>query len=562
MRTFSIQTLGCKVNQYESEQVAAYLRAHGLRESAGTEQAELRIINTCSVTVQAASQSRQSVRRATRLPVLSGHDTSYGTATGCVLPKAEITFSNAAKPRVIVIGCWATSDKPAAAALEGVDAVLTHQDNLAAEFDRLLSLWNSPDRRSQDRTSVTCPPTSHVGDDSAQRLMDAENKEESISAAAGSHPVANKPIHLRIVNGIPAATKGQREGEAPAEPDISKGLRLSRSPALPETGATSLPLLGDHQSGRQRAFLKIQDGCDAHCTYCIIPKLRPTLWSKPVEDAVEEARRLVASGHREIVLTGIFLGAYGHPTALRRRQEPHDSPAPLTNLVEALCTRVPGLVRLRLSSLEPGDLDDRLLSTLKSHAQVVPHFHLPLQSGSDKLLRRMNRQYRRDDFLRLLDRISTTFDRPALTTDIIVGFPGESDEQFQHTLDVVHAARFIHIHAFPYSPRPGTAAARWKQDIPGTMVNERIRQLTALAHHFDREFRQQFVAEELSVIVERGTYPLGDRLFRRGRCERYFAIDIEAPDANPSDLLRVRIDRIAADRTFGTITGRGAGGVA
>jgi len=174
----------------------------------------------------------------------------------------------------------------------------------------------------------------------------------------------------------------------------------------------------------------------------------------------------------------------------------------------------------------------------------------------------MNRQYRRDDFLRLLDRISTTFDRPALTTDIIVGFPGESDEQFQHTLDVVDAARFIHIHAFPYSPRPGTAAARWKQDVPGTTVNQRIRQLTALAQNFNLEFRQQFAAKELTVIIERGTYPYEDRLFRRGRCERYFAIDIEAPDAQPGDLLRVRIDRITEDRTFGTVIGRAAGGVA
>ena len=547
MRTFSIQTLGCKVNQYESEQVAAYLRGRGLRESDDTEQAELRIINTCSVTVQAASQSRQSVRRATRLPVLSdrssgGTDTldrgsSCGTAAlGCVPPKAEITLSNAAKPRVIVIGCWATSDKPAAAALEGVDAVLTHQDNLAAEFDRLLSLWNP----------VACPPTSHAGDDAAQRLMDAENKEESITAANELRLAPNKPIRPRIVNEIPSPN-GPR-----------KSLALPESPPA----STSLPLLGEHQSGRQRAFLKIQDGCDAHCTYCIIPKLRPTLWSKPVEDAVEEARRLVASGHREIVLTGIFLGAYGHPTALRRRQEPNDSPAPLANLVQALCTRVPGLVRLRLSSLEPGDLDDELLSTLKSHPQVVPHFHLPLQSGSDELLRRMNRQYRRDDFLCLFDRISTTFDRPALTTDIIVGFPGESDEQFQHTLDVVHAARFIHIHAFPYSPRPGTAAARWKRDIGGTIVNERIRQLTALAYRFNGEFRQQFVGEELSVIIERGSCHDGDRVLRRGRCERYFAVDVEDPDAKPGGLLSVRIDRVTDDRTFGTVIGRGAGGVA
>jgi threonylcarbamoyladenosine tRNA methylthiotransferase MtaB len=579
MKTFFVQTLGCKVNQYESEQVAAFLRARGLQESQSSEHAELRIINTCSVTVQAASQSRQSVRRATRLPVLTAYGaSSCGTAAlGCVPPEAQVLESRTLKPRIIVIGCWATSDKPAAAALNGVDAVLTHQDDLAAELDRLLSLWKSHDL-SQDPSPVTFPPTSHSANDIPQRPMDQKNKEEPDNAAAEHRPARNKPIPPRIVNEIPATF---REGEAPAEPPFPSDaqapsrvrsaaeprISFRTTPNLPENplpATVTLPLLSNHQSGRQRAFLKIQDGCDAHCTYCIIPKLRPALASKPIEDAVLEAQKLVDSGHSEIVLTGIFLGAYGHPTALRRFQVPDENPAPLAQLIENLCTRVPGLLRLRLSSLEPGDLDDRLLSTLASHPQVVPHFHLPLQSGSDLLLRRMNRQYRRDDFLRLLDRITRTFDRPALTTDIIVAFPGESDEQFQLTLDVVHAARFIHIHAFPFSPRPGTAAARWKQDVPGTVANQRIRQLTDLAARFNRQFRETFVASEVSVITERGSYPHAGRPLRRGRCERYFAVDFDAPDLYPGDLATVRIDSVSDDRTIATLVhhnggaGRGA----
>src|SRR5581483_5629271 len=146
-------------------------------------------------------------------------------------------------------------------------------------------------------------------------------------------------------------------------------------------GTVGLPLLGERQTGRQRAFLKVQDGCDAHCTYCIIPRLRPVPWSKPVDDAVEEAQRLVAAGHVEVVLTGVFLGAYGFPTALRRKR-PAAGRQPLAHLVTSLCTRVRGLRRLRLSSLEPEDLTDELLAVLRAHAQVVPHFHLPLQSGS------------------------------------------------------------------------------------------------------------------------------------------------------------------------------------
>src|SRR5207249_10307649 len=176
----------------------------------------------------------------------------------------------------------------------------------------------------------------------------------------------------------------------------------------------SLPLLGEQsQASHQRAFLKIQDGCDAHCTYCIIPQLRPSLWSKPIDDIIEEAQRQVDAGHREIVLTGIFLGAYGHATALRRRQLP-DNACGLTPLIDALCTRVNGLARLRLSSLEPCDLTSELITVLRSHQQVVPHFHLPLQSGSNELLRRMNRQYTRDQFLRMIDQVQGAFDRPAI----------------------------------------------------------------------------------------------------------------------------------------------------
>ena len=316
---------------------------------------------------------------------------------------------------MIVTGCWATSDREAAAALPGVDAVVGHHEDVAAELSRLLDLWQG----SRD-----------------------EAPREEVRPQAGIRP-----------------------------------------PRAGSSGSSSLPLLGHRQTGRQRAYLKIQDGCDAHCTYCIIPTLRPALWSKPVEDAVEEATRLTAAGHVEVVLTGIFLGAYGQPTALRRRQAPAEV-TPLARLIDALCTEVSGLRRLRLSSLEPGDLTPGLLAALRTHEQVVPHFHLPLQSGSDALLRRMNRQYTRGDFLRMVGRVRAAFDRPALTTDVIVGFPGETDEEFARTVEVVDEAAFIHVHAFSYSPRPGTAAARWTgQYVRGPVVNDRIDRLRAGPTH-------------------------------------------------------------------------------
>jgi len=485
MKTFYIQTLGCKVNQYESEQVIALLRSRGLVETA-PQHAELRIINSCSVTVQAASQSRQTTRRMVKLPILPD---ARADSLNRELQEGDQSTEGSKvtlRPRVLVMGCWATSDKTSAQSLPGVDAVLTHHDNIAAELDRLLMEWSRPE--------------------------------------SGEY-VKEFPKNL---------------GPLCAE--------LRRSP-----GTNSLPLLGEHQSGRQRAFLKVQDGCDAHCTYCIIPSLRPSLFSKTVDDAVDEAARLIARGHVEIVLTGIFLGAYGQPTALRRRQPA--GAAPLAGLIRALCTRVPGLQRLRLSSLEPGDLTDELLKELASHEQVVPHFHLPLQSGSDEILRRMNRQYRRDDFLAMVEKVHAAFDRPALTTDVIAGFPGETDQDFEQTVEIVNRSRFIHVHAFPFSPRPGTAAARWgAQFVRGPVVNQRIDHLISLADRHSFRFRSQFIGERVNAIVERWDAGSVDAGLRQGRTERYFSVHFDAPFAQPGDRLEVRIDRVTPGRTFGVLS--------
>jgi tRNA A37 methylthiotransferase MiaB len=204
--------------------------------------------------------------------------------------------------------------------------------------------------------------------------------------------------------------------------------------------------------------------------------------------------------------------------------------------------------------LEPGDLSDELLGVLKSHEQVVPHFHLPLQSGSDRLLRRMNRQYGRDDFLKMIDQVHAAFDRAALTTDIICGFPGEDDEAFAETLDVVHRSGFIHVHAFSFSPRPGTAAARWTREfVRGPVVNQRIEILNSLAERNSLAFRQSFLGQTVTVLVERekpqANEPAG---MHHGRCERYFPVFFEAPDATPGDFLSVRIDRVTPTATFGT----------
>jgi len=466
MRTFSIQTLGCKVNQYESDQIATVLRAHGLSRVM-TGQADLEIINTCSVTMHAAKDSRAMTRKAIRPGV-----------------------------KTIVTGCWATSDKSTAEAL-GADAVLTHHDNVAQQLSALVGKWTTP---------------------------------------SGIHPIDTSEEAPQIDFELPLVTDPR--ASAPS-------IRVS---PVDRIGTHHLPLLNERQSGHQRAFLKIQDGCDAHCTYCIIPKLRPGLWSKPIDDVVQEARQLVDAGHQELILTGIFLGAYNQPTALRRRQTV-DTEKPIGRLIDAVCTRVPNLRRLRLSSLEPGDLNAELIAILKSHPQVVPHFHLPLQSGSDLLLRRMNRQYTRDDFMRMVDEVNAAFDRPAITTDIIAGFPGESSAEFERTLEVVDHAKFIHIHAFSFSARPGTAAARWTGDfVHGEVVKERIAILNDRARNSSERYRNAFLGETVEVLVE-AQEASGD--LRHGRCERYFDVHFQSDEHGAGEAVKLRINRVTSTRSFG-----------
>jgi MiaB/RimO family radical SAM methylthiotransferase len=530
MRTFYISTLGCKVNHYETEQIASLLRSRGLIQVQQPDAADLRLVNTCSVTIQAASKSRQAVRQLLRQP-LGQHSSSPAQGT-------EDPSRRSRGQRVIVAGCWATSDPGEAAQMPGVSAVLGHRDNLAEQLDHLLTLWQNEDQKPPKKT-----PNTDTTADSPPSPEPLGNDGSMIEAGtlARQRTAHSKAQILRYVKENPAHKHGVTEFLRSAAP----------------VGAATLPQLNSRQDGHQRAFLKIQDGCDAHCTYCIIPSLRPVLWSRLVGEVVAEACRLVEAGHIELVLTGIFLGAYGQLTALRRRQQT-PSGQPLSRLIEALCTQVSGLRRLRLSSLESGDLSDALLATLRAHPQVVPHFHLPLQSGSDVLLRRMNRQYSRGEFLAMVDRLREAFDRPALTTDIIVGFPGETDKEFQQTLEVVDQAGFIHIHAFSFSPRPGTAAARWTGDfIHGPIVNERIDTLRQRAVEHSLAFRRQFVGKTVEVMVERpnaeGRSDAQRLSLQHGRCERYFPVYFEFPRQLIGQCVRVRIDRVTAQRTFGTL---------
>ena len=404
------------------------LRSFGLVETDAS-RADLRVVNTCSVTGEAASKSRQASRRIVRLPVLdctpSVTDVTpeAGPQPGVVresldgadgLSRTPAAASGGAgglpqpsrRPRVIVTGCWATSDRDAGEQLPGVDAVLTHHGDVAAELQRLLLLWRGEEERGgrQPAPDASASESADTSRPQRERHAPADSSLELFGPLVEPPPerfrndgwIENVGLPARARTTGSKAESGKKVNLQMGTPSVERG--SENPPAggafFAGAGTTRLPLLGQRQGGRQRAFIKVQDGCNAHCTYCIIPRLPRRL------EQADRRRRRGGEAH----------GGGGArrdrpdrrlPQRLRpfdcaeRRRGSEPGAEPLAELVEALCGGVAGLRRLRLSSLEPGDLTERLTAVLRDHAQVVPHFHLPLQSGSDLLLRRMNRQYSR-----------------------------------------------------------------------------------------------------------------------------------------------------------------------
>ena len=254
------------------------------------------------------------------------------------------------------------------------------------------------------------------------------------------------------------------------------------------------------QEQRTRAFIKVQDGCGCRCSYCIIPQVRIQS-SRPDWELLDLVDRAVASGHRELVLTGVNLGSYDREQPLVEARTARA--APLITLVQQVLTRLPAGVRLRLSSIEPQDVDVALLE-LFSHPQLCPHLHIPLQSGSDSVLRAMRRRYTAAQYLRAVDNFRQRVPDGAVTTDILVGFPKETRENFAATLKLCHAARFERVHGFPFSPRPGTPAANLPPLSPGT-VSTRNRELLAVCAGIADTAWSRFVGTTCPVLVEEPT---------------------------------------------------------
>jgi threonylcarbamoyladenosine tRNA methylthiotransferase MtaB len=488
---YRVTTLGCRVNHAETRELESVLQAKGLVRACNGAPADLEIIHSCSVTGSAAAKSRQAIRRARRRQASLDCSQDLQEAVPAVEPSRTPpgTPAFSRSPEIIVSGCFgATNPEEAAQLAGGPDRVIQHE--------------------SDDGTAL------------AQRLA---RRVDQWLESRRSHPSLRTPV-----------------------PESCR----QRTRSLPVV--TPRPSAGSHV----RAELKIQEGCDAHCTFCIIPRIRRTLRSKTIPDAVREARQLVELGHREIVLTGIFMGAYGHETALRRRQD-RSVGTPLADLLDAVA-HVPGLARVRLSSMEPGDVSEALLDAIVANQPVVvPHLHLPLQSGSDPVLARMNRQYRVGEYLEMIDKVNsalTTRDGlgPAITTDIICGFPGETDEDFERTAEIASRVGYLHMHVFPYSARRGTAAARWKDRFVGAPVTKaRVRRLIDLenapADGLSIRFRRRLLGRTVRVIIEQSDPARPGAM--TGRCDHYALLTV-ITDRPRGTLFEAEVTDVTAERTI------------
>ncbi|MBC7223529.1 MAG: tRNA (N(6)-L-threonylcarbamoyladenosine(37)-C(2))-methylthiotransferase MtaB [Anaerolineae bacterium] len=286
---------------------------------------------------------------------------------------------------------------------------------------------------------------------------------------------------------------------------------------------------------RTRAFVKVQDGCDNRCTYCVVRIARGPQRSRPPEEVLQEVRERVAEGYQEVVLTGVHVGAYGRDLGT-------DLPALVRRILAETEVR-----RLRLSSIEPHDLRPEFFA-LWEDPRLCPHLHLPLQSGSDAVLRRMGRRYTAGQFAAWVEAAREAIPDLAVTTDVIVGFPGETEEEFAETLAFVEAAGFARVHVFPFSPRPGTPAATMPGHLPPEVVRERHRALSQVAREGARRFARQFLGRTLEVLLEqRRARGDGQRPAWTGLTGNYLRVEVASEADLHNRILPVRLEDLVGD---------------
>ena len=375
-------TLGCKVNSYETEVNMELFKNSGYELVSFNEDADVYVINTCSVTNTSDQKSRKIIREATK----KGNN-----------------------PIVVVMGCYSQVKNLEASSIPGVSIV--------------------------------------IGSNEKSKLVDL------------------------------------------VEEYKKTGKQIVRIDDLKRIAFESMKL--SKFENHTRAFVKIQDGCNNYCTYCIIPYTRGNVRSKPFNEVIDEVTELANNGYKEVVLTGIHTGHYG--LDLKSKD--------FSDLLVEL-EKIEGLERIRISSVEIVELNDKFMDTLKKSKKIVNHIHIPLQSGSDTILKAMNRRYIMSEFYKKIDQIRSIRPNIAITTDVIVGFPGETEELFNETVESIKKIGFAELHVFPFSPREGTPAASMSNQIDGNIKKERVKELISLGKELQYKYYTSLIGTEEELLTE------------------------------------------------------------
>jgi len=392
--TFHVENFGCRATQADGAAIERQLLARGMERAEAADEAEVVVLNTCTVTASADKDARASIRRIHREN-----------------PEA----------RILVTGCYAQRAPEELSALPGVSLV--------------------------------------VGNSHKHRLADY------------AAPLGNAFVPLAQIGGNHS--------------------RLVVGDIFAHTELMAAPVFDSDLSEKTRPNLKVQDGCNNRCSFCIIPYVRGKSRSLKLEQVLREVNDLVASGYREIVLSGINLGRWGRELS------------PRSNFAAMLRTilQQTAIEKIRISSVEPMDWTDELIELVASSPRVAKHAHVPMQSGSDRILRRMHRKYRPWHYADRIERIRRAMPDAAIGADVMVGFPGETDDDFEQTRSLIERLPFTYLHVFTYSSRPGTPSAEMPEQVPVEIARERNRVLRELAAHKKREFMQSFVGRELEAIT-------------------------------------------------------------
>lgn len=414
---YTIQTFGCKVNQYESATVSKAMDEHGYERTDDLFSADIVIINSCSVTENSDKKAKQLIDRIKRRDPMK-----IVALTGC-FPQAFPDIASSLQADIII----------------GTE----HKEKLADMIDAF---------------------------------------------------AANNTKHI----------------EVPARP-VGKPYEKHQNADM----------------GKTRAFIKIEDGCDRFCSYCIIPTARGSVRSRPLDDIKEETGFQVSCGHKEMVLVGINLSCYGTDIGLR-----------LADAVETVCA-TDGVERVRLSSLEPELLTDSDIARMAAQKKLCPHFHLSLQSGSAATLKRMNRRYTPDEYFDIVEKLRAAFPDCAITTDVMVGFVGETDEEFRESCEFVKKVGFAGVHVFTYSVREGTAAAKMKGHIPSAVSAERYRIMSNIAKQLKESYFASSIGKVEKVLIQRRE----SEEYANGLTPQYVPVRIYGSNAKKQDIISVQITK-------------------